>query len=64
MLTSLSVNTWTCLCFPTTLTSCLLNLLCRECILSAIEDDALTPLFKRLICALWCNTHVHCVTDY
>ena len=30
MLTSPAVNTWTCLCFPTMLTSCLLNFYCAE----------------------------------
>ena len=42
--TSPAVNTWTFLRFPTILTSssCLLNLLCRECILSAIKDGAHT----------------------
>ena len=43
MLTSLAVNTGLVSAPPTTLTSHLLNLLYRECVLSAIEDDALVP---------------------
>ena len=67
MLNSPTVDKWTYLHFPTMLTLRLLKLLCRECVLSAIQDDAVAPYFKclnlRALYVLCDVTHVHhCVT--
>ena len=52
LVTSPAVNTWTCWHFPNTLTTCLLNVLCRERVMSAIKDDAPAPF--------WASYYVFC----